>query len=420
MTETVNINMANDLGYGSVKTLINNHTYLIPSVNAVLRNQDKIQPIRFEKNTDLADYMETFMDHLDVSIQSQQVQERGQMFVGQAAINSRLSLDNFNVNNMQGKSQTDLAMILTLSIIAGEALKEEFQKIDDGQITSLPFRDLNVNVTMATALPIMEAQRLGAIDRYKERFLNDGHAHLVIVNNFDDPITVYINFTNVEIADEGETALYKIRHANSSLEKLIRQDFDLAYPKLKDQISDNKQLTQRPNAMVIDIGEGTTDFAVFTNNRINDHASSSMQRGYGNVLEEAMKELQQNGVDINKRADMQELLNKPEDPFMGDRVRNAKKAVNDQLNIFSKAITDEFSRNLRNAGSNIEIIYVLGGGATPMNELSDLRDRLVNETKMQVGGNGIIVIFINKLYAQLLNEAGLQLILDTMTASEEE
>ena len=45
-----------------------------------------------------------------------------------------------------------------------------------------------------------------------------------------------------------------------------------------------------------------------------------------------------------------------------------------------------------------------------MDKLSNLRQSLINETKAQTGGIGIFVVFIDPKYAQLLNEAGLQLI----------
>lgn len=409
------INFSNDLGYGSVKALIGNHSYIVPSTAALLRQQDVFQPITFQNSNELNDYINDFINHLDVSIQSPQVQETRRMFIGKNAITSRLHKDNFNVNNFKGKAETDLALILTLSIIGGEAIKDVYNDLSarkKQKLTEYPYDDIHVTVDMTTALPVTEGKKPGMIEKYADRFYNKGNEHIVTFHNFEKLITVHVTFTHPTIALEGETALYKIRHANPSLAKLIANDFIKAYPEYKDKIdkSDPTLLTARPNAIVIDIGEGTTDFAVFTNGKINEHASSSLKLGFGNVLESAVNELQQNGINVKDRADLQQQLNEPEDIFNINQLRVKKDAVNHQLEPFEKAITKSFGEALNTAGSNIEIIYVLGGGATPMDKLSNLRQSLINETKAQTGGIGIFVVFIDPRYAQLLNEAGLQLI----------
>lgn len=422
MTPEIKINIANDLGYGSVKALVNDHSYLIPSTDAIVPTQAEFQPTQFERPSQLSEYMENFMDHLDVSVQSSQVKETRRMFIGKAAIRSRLHPDNFNVNNFQGKADTDLALILTLTTIAGQAIKDAFKQINGRKrstLTELPFTEINANVDMATALPITEAKKPGEIDRYRNRFLNNGHEHLVIFHNFDQLVTVHIKFQQVEIAYEGETALYKIRHANRSLAKLIKQDFIKAYPEYKNQITNTDMLIHRPNAIIIDIGEGTTDFAVFTDKRINEIASSSLKQGFGNVLEAAIAYLQQQGVNISNRSDLQQQLNEPVNIFNQNQLNQKKQAVKAQLEPFEKSIVKHFGQALHTAGSNIEIVYVLGGGATPMNKLSNLRHDLIEESKAQTGGNGIFTIFIDPLYSQLLNEAGLKLILDTMEEGED-
>lgn len=420
-TQTIKVNMSNDLGYGSVKALINDHSYIIPSTSAIIRAQDEVEPLKFERPSQLTEYMENFMDHLDLSVQSTQVKETRRMFIGKAAIRSRLHNDNFNVNNFEGKAQTDLALILTLATIAGQAVKDAYKKINGRKrstLLELPFKELNVSVDMTTALPITEAKKPGAIEAYRERFINDGKEHIVTLHNFSQLITIHIKFQKIDIAYEGETALYKIRHANRSLASLIKKDFIKAYPELKEKVTAD-QLIDRSNAMIIDIGEGTTDFAVFTNRRINELASSSLKQGFGNVLEAAVANLQQNGFNITNRSDLQQQLNEPVSLFNVNQLKRKKQAVRDELEPFEKAIVKQFGQALHTAGSNIEIVYVLGGGATPMNELSTLRNDLIEESKAQTGGIGIYVVFIDPLYAQLLNEAGLKLILDTMEEGDE-
>ena len=58
----------------------------------------------------------------------------------------------FDVNDFTGKSETDLAIILTLSLIAGKKVKEAYEAGQDLKET------LKVKVNMATALPISEVR----------------------------------------------------------------------------------------------------------------------------------------------------------------------------------------------------------------------------------------------------------------------
>lgn len=419
---TIKTEFANDLGYGSVKARINNHSYIVPSTIAKLRQQDVYQPTTFKNPAQMQNYMDDFMDHLDVSVQSAQVQETSRVFVGKNAVRSRLSKENFNVNNYQGKAENDLSLILTLSIIAGEAVKDSYQDLSNDEkntLTKYPYKDVYTTVDMSTALPVTEGKVPNKIEQYAAKFYNNGNEHLVILHNFEQLITVHITFNQPIVALEGETALYKIRHANSSLAQLIKDDFDKAYPEYKDKVTPGK-LINRPQSLTIDIGEGTVDIVAFTNGKINEHASISLKQGYGNALESAILELQQKGINVTNRTDLQQQLNEPEDIFNARLLNIKRQAVHNQLEPFEKEIAHSFSEALRMAGSNTEIVYVLGGGAEPMKKYSSLRQSLINEAKAQTGNIGVFVIFIDPRYAQLLNESGLQLILDRVKSAQED
>src|SRR5699024_4558352 len=197
--------------------------------------------------------------------------------------------------NYQGKAENDLSLILTLSIIAGEAVKDSYQDLSNDEknaLTKYPYKDVYTTVDMSTALPVTEGKVPNKIEQYATKFYNNGNEHLVILHNFEQLITVHITFNQPIVALEGETALYKIRHANSSLAQLIKDDFDKAYPEYKDKVTPEK-LINRPQSLTIDIGEGTVDIVAFTNGKINEHASISLKQGYGNALESAILELQQ-------------------------------------------------------------------------------------------------------------------------------
>lgn len=402
------IPFANDLGYSSMKAFINNQSYKIPSNMAVLRQQDMFAPQTFNTKQEKDAYFQHLTEHMDISVSSQSVKEHRRLFVGQAALDSHLHLNGFDVNSYGGKSKTDLAIILTLSFLANICVQNAYfnnQTIEN--------QTLQMNVQMATALPVMEGKTNGVIDAYKTRYLSCDH--LVTLHNFSYPVKVNIHFVDVQVALEGEAAQYRLKYTNSELSNLIAQDFRENYPDLVQQGVNPINFSKAENFMGIDIGEGTTDLIVFTNGHVNEHVSTSLKRGFGNALEDAISELQRDSFNIDNRAALQDLINRPADPSgLGNFKQNkAKLAVRDQLDNLADSIVDETSKTLRQGSTGIDLIYVYGGGSIPM-ALSNLRDQLREKTREFNAGQEIPIIWINPQYAQYLNEAGLKVILDLM------
>ena len=153
--------VANDLGYGSVKANVDGENIKFPSVIAAERPQDVQAPMEFDSKQDQDAYMKDFLNNMDVSVSSNAVKTSGRFLIGNAAIDSGLSMRAFDVNDFTGKSETDLAIILTLSLIAGKKVKESYEAGQDLKET------LKVKVNIATALPISEGKVNNAKDRYK-------------------------------------------------------------------------------------------------------------------------------------------------------------------------------------------------------------------------------------------------------------
>lgn len=399
------INFANDLGYSTIKGAINDEEVKIPSVTAELRKQDILEPTRFKSDAEKDTYFDNLFDHMDVTIQSPQIKTTARMLVGQVALNSGLTVTGFDVNDFNGKSETDRSLILTLATIATKALKEAYKKGNKLSNT------INANVNMTTALPVTEGKKQGFIQRYRDRFTNS--SHLVTFHNFDELITVKINFNMVVVALEGETAQYEITNASDDLQQDIQADLSSHYPDLADMKA--KDIISLDNAMLIDIGEGTTDFIIFQNGQLNAHISNSIQEGYGNALEEARDALLNQNFNVANRASLQEKISRPAKNLIEKRQQSlVKQAVSDQLDQLKTSIVDNASKTLRKVSgqqTSLEIIYVLGGGSIPMNEQTNLRTELSNKTNSFSGNIGIPVVFISKRYAQYLNEDGLKLIL---------
>ena len=403
--QTLAVRLANDLGYGAIKATYNGIRLKVPSVVAVEREQDFLQPLDFNQFADREAYMNHLLDHLDFSIQSNQVKMTQRMLFGQAAVDSHLDLTSFDVNDMSGKAEQDLAVILTLGLLAGEGVKLQYQQTHQFQT------ELTLKVTMATALPIVEGKMEQTVDAYRKRFLTG--THIVTIHNFTDLITVHIKFEAVQVALEGETAQYQIANANQvpQLAKDIQTDLVQHYPSM--QGIKPVDIYSIRNVLGIDIGEGTTDFIVFHDAAVNTQVSMSLAVGYGSALEDAILDLQAQRFNIKSRAELQDFVHRPTNPMIQSKQQHVKQIVARQLQTLSQKITSGMSKVLNRLGaSGVDIIYVYGGGAIPLAQT--LRPLLVAKTKAFNAGSDIPVIFIDAQYSQYLNEMGLDLILKYM------
>lgn len=407
------INFANDLGNGSIKgTFLSSKSedsLIIPSTIARKKPNSSQNPIKLseistkEKN----DYVKNIFNILDVSVQSQAIEQEGRFLIGKAAIDSNLRNTEFDVNDGSGKSETDLSVILTLSVIAGKALQDNY--LENEELS----QQINVDVNMVTALPVQEGTTQNTNDKYSEKYLNNDH--IVTIKNFDKLITVNIHFNRVVVALEGETAQYFIKSNDSNITARIEKELNKSYPELINRIS-TEEIINLKNTIGIDIGEGTTDFVVFKNNDINIPNSSSLSKGYGNVLENAIETLHNQKFSVDNRVQIKELLETEINGLNRSRIEKVKEVVSDQIDELTQDITYKFSKILSNVHGNIEIIYVYGGGSTPLKDI--LKDELSNKVKEFTSGIDIPIIFIDEKYSQVLNEKGLTLILKTLFKDE--
>ena len=365
MTEKI-MKVANDLGYGSVKANIDGEDIKFPSVIASERPQDIQAPTEFDTKEEQNAYMKDFLNNMDVSVSSNSVKISGRFLVGNAAVDSGLPIRSFDVNDYTGKSKTDLAIILTLSMIAGKKVQEAYAAGQDLK------EALKVKVNMATALPVSEGKVNNAKETYKDRYI--GSTHTVTFHNFKDPITVTIEFNKVFIALEGETAQVLISSDYEGLTKTIKEDFDKNYPELKDEIKATDLIKSR-NVLGIDIGEGTTDVVAIINGKANSAASASLPQGYGNVLQDAVRVLQDQQMNFEERSQLQNFLSEKVSPLRRARQEKARQVVYSQIEPLADKIIDTVSQTMRIA-KDTELVYVYGGGSIPMMNESNLREEL--------------------------------------------
>lgn len=401
----VKMNVANDLGYGSVKAKVNDTKIHFPSVLALQREQDIAKPVEFDSEKEKLSYLSDMINHMDITVSSSAVKTQGRFLLGTAAVKSSLPMRAFDVNDFTGKSDNDLSIILTLGMIAAQRVA---LAVENGEDLSEQF---NAEVNMTTALPVSEGKKNGIVDSYINKYVNSKHT--VVFHNLKDPITVSLTFNKVYVALEGEVAQLYIQNSDIKLKGLIKKDFAKNYPELATEI-EVTDLVKIKNLLGIDIGEGTTDLVVIKDGKANAVSSTSLPTGYGNALQDAIDVLQTQNMNFEARSQLQDYLSQDVSPLAKRMQNKVRQTVFEQLAPFADKIVEAASKTMRKAGANVEVLYVYGGGSIPMLEQTELRQKLAQKMKDFSGGIDVPVIWIDKSYAQILNEKGLELVLNVL------
>ena len=401
----VKMNVANDLGYGSVKAKVNDTKIHFPSVLALQREQDIAKPVEFDSEKEKLSYLSDMINHMDITVSSSAVKTQGRFLLGTAAVKSSLPMRAFDVNDFTGKSDNDLSIILTLGMIASQRVASA---VENGEDLS---EQLNAEVNMTSALPVSEGKKNGIVDSYINKYVNSKHT--VVFHNLKDPITVSLTFNKVYVALEGEVAQLYIQNSDIKLKGLIKKDFAKNYPELATEI-EVTDLVKIRNLLGIDIGEGTTDLVVIKDGKANAVSSTSLPNGYGNALQDAIDVLQTQNMNFEARSQLQDYLSQDVSPLAKRMQNKVRQTVFEQLAPFADKIVEAASKTMRKAGANVEVLYVYGGGSIPMLEQTELRQKLAQKMKDFSGGIDVPVIWIDKSYAQILNEKGLELVLNVL------
>lgn len=400
--------VVNDLGYGFIKSEINDEKIKIPSV--IAKKQTYMAPNPDEISDE---YMKDFLNRMDVSVNSASVERAGRFLVGEAASKGASRTQTFNIFSGKGKSDDDLSVILTLSVIAGERVKKAYENGED--LT----RPLTANVIMATELPIAEGRNAKKSKGYEDKYL--GHKHVVTFNNFADPITVTVNFLMVHSYLEGETASLALANAAhglkgfpvlDDLKKEVMEDYRKHYPERSKKYG-VEEVLEAQNVFVLDIGERTSDMVTTTDGGANPEASDSVSLGYGTALESARKEARIKGLgDFRSRYDMKNFLSRKLVGPSAEKQTAIQELVDEQLQNLSDGILDAASDILSLTANSTDAVYVLGGGSIPMAESSHLREDL--EGLLTSLNAKAPIIWVGKKNAQWVNEIGLKLALKVM------
>lgn len=402
------INAGLDIGNGYVKALVKNPAIDkkamavdMPSATAVITNS---ADVRISEPAAIAREMEDIYNAMEVSVDSPLVDDKdARMYVGKRAIKSGKALQEFNLReSRRSKSETELSAILTLSILAGKALTDYYN-----QHGRLPKKDevLTVEACMAVSLPI------GEYKTSKNTVPRNYTAapHLVRIHNFQDVVRVDVHVKSVQVAPEGASAQFAIASKGERFMAALVANMTKNGIELPPDIT-AADIMAAGGIIGIDVGEGTVNFPIYQDLKFNPDTSTTFNKGYGSVMDEAVSRLSQMGRPFDTRKKLVEwMLEVKGKPLKRRQYEEAMDVVAAEINIFTDELARQFSGVLERNGAFAEVVYVYGGGATPVQE--SLYPKLIRAIRKTFGEDAFMpVLYLDSSYSRCLNRDGLYLL----------
>lgn len=339
-------------------------------------------------------------NEMEASFDSPAIQDSTRRLFGMRAISSGKSMSEFDVSSTQSKAQQDLSGILILGSIAGKVL-QEYWAVNH----RLPDDILQVDARLALALPITEYMQYRKL--YASRFKDA--THLVSIHNFEKPVRIQISVSDVQVLAEGASAQYALSCSPNATQLMDAMLSDLRKHGFQFEGITSADILSAKNTVGIDIGEGTVNFPVFQDGHFNADASGTFAKGYGTVLEQARERLVAENMPFGSRKALAEFMQQTPSPLQQARYNKVKRVVDEEILGFVTEVLNEFHKVMSRAGSFVEVLYVYGGGASPVK--SQFYDHLLAAVK-SLGGEDVMfpVLYLDSRYSRFLNREGLFII----------
>lgn len=275
-----------------------------------------------------------------------------------------------------------------------------------------PYIDGDTDVTLAVSIPIVEAKSIGLIDEYKQLLTG---SHTIRIYRKDGTQDVVITFTQVAVLNEGQAGFLGLL---DTVDRQFRADITAVY----DSLGEEDPIGDLEDFLIVDIGEGTTDLAVFRNKRFNAEYSYSITRGYGNLLEDAMSSASREGLTIESRKDLQKVLEST-NKRRAERRELWGQYVTPTKDKFIDVVTDTILKTYGRRDYFDAIIFI-GGGFTALTgyrvdfgQVSMLDSSLFDQLKEKLEKNhksADLIFGVPSPYSQGINERGLTQVLTNM------
>lgn len=269
-------------------------------------------------------------------------------------------------------------------------------------------QDVNesTDVKLAVSVPIVEAKSIELLKKYRNLLLGE---HTLIKYTKEGSSNITINVLDVVVLNEGQAGFLGMLDSNDEV-------FARAMAELYKVLGEEESpIADFEDFLIVDIGEGTTDLAVFRNKKFNAEYSYSVTRGYGNLLEDAISNANRENITIESRKDLQKLLTTT-NKRRATRREKWLPYVEPTKDRFVDTVVDTIIKTYANRDYFDAIIF-LGGGFTALtgytvqdNEIT-IRDNTLFERldeKLKINKKDADLIFgIPEPFAQSINDRGL-------------
>lgn len=307
----------------------------------------------------------------------------------------------YDVESTSYKTDHELTASLLFGIIA-EAVNKETE----------------IDVILAVSVPIVEAKTYHLVEQYQAKLKG---RHKVRVYTQDGEQDVAINIIVAQVLNEGQAGFLGLL---DTVDMGFRTTMNTLYRALGEKPD---MIPTLEDFLVIDIGEGTTDLAVFRNKRFNAEYSYSVTKGYGTILELAIANAEREGITIESRKQLQSLMGST-----NSRRQQQKELWARFIGVERRIYADEVvSTVLKTYGrqSFLDAIIFLGGGFTALTgyHLSETGtvitedSYLFDQLKAALAKNNkttSLMFGVPHPYSQSINNRGLQQILSSLTAKK--
>ena len=264
----------------------------------------------------------------------------------------------------------------------------------------------STDVKLAVSVPIVEAKSIELLKTYRNLLLGE---HSLIKYTKEGSSLIKLNVLDVVVLNEGQAGFLGMLDTNDEV-------FASAMAELYNALGEEESpIADFEDFLIVDIGEGTTDLAVFRNKKFNAEYSYSVTRGYGNLLEDAISNANRENITIESRKDLQKLLTTT-NKRRATRREKWLPYVEPTKDRFVDTVVDTIIKTYANRDYFDAIIF-LGGGFTALtryavqdNEIitrdNTLFERL--DEKLKINKKDADLIFgIPEPFAQSINDRGL-------------
>ena len=390
-------------GYSKGKVIVTDNATInangnvdFPSATAKLAQSAVIHQ---QSETDVANIISDIYNQMEASFVSPLVDGEAHYLFGKRALGSGKIIQEFTIGSQISKTKQNITYDLIFASIAGAAIQSYY-----AAYKKLPIEPLDVYTQVALSLPINEYKRNKK--PYSDALTTN--QHLVHIYNFKDKVvSVNIHFTNVIVTAEGAAAMVFMFEAGAPLLSDMLADIRTRGIALEGITVDDVAACK--NVLGIDIGEGTVNFPVFKDGVFQPDASTTFDMGYGFTLTNALAPLSDQGLPFKNRKALADFLQQTPSALNRRRYEAVQNIVRNVSNDFVSDVVSQTGQLLQEIAAYVDLIYVYGGGATPMKEM--LYPALLKEVNQSAStGIAIPVLYLDSQYSRNLNREGLFLL----------